>query len=156
MKLLVIFIIANIVNVALQTVKSLLTVKGNKWVASIANALAYGLYTWIVVLMVCELDLWAKMLIVGLCNLVGVFIVKLIEEKTSKNKLWKVEIAIPYNYEDKFRSVVENAHVSHNMQTIDNYAVFNCYCANRKQTYTMIESAKECKGKYSAYESKCF
>ena len=45
MNLLLVFIILNIINVVLQTVKSLATVKCGKGVAAIVNALAYGLYT---------------------------------------------------------------------------------------------------------------
>ena len=80
-KLLITFIILNIFNVIIQTVKSLATVKCGKSVASVVNAIAYGLYTIVTVYMLCDLDLWLKALIVALCNLVGVFVVKFFEEK---------------------------------------------------------------------------
>ena len=48
-ELLIIFIVLNIVNVVIQTVKSLATVKCGKTVAAIVNAVAYGLYTVVVV-----------------------------------------------------------------------------------------------------------
>ena len=95
MKLLIIFILLNIVNVIIQTVKSLATIKCGKTMASIINALAYGLYTVVVVYTMCDLPLWSKAVIVGLCNLVGVYVVKLIEEKSRKDKLWKGECTIP-------------------------------------------------------------
>ena len=41
MKLLIIFIVLNIFNVILQTVKSICTVKCGKTVAAIVNAVAY-------------------------------------------------------------------------------------------------------------------
>ena len=49
MNLLATFIILNVVNVLIQTVKSICTVKCGKVVASIVNALAYGLYTYVVI-----------------------------------------------------------------------------------------------------------
>ena len=49
MKLLIIFIILNIFNVILQTVKSICTVKCGKTVAAIVNAVAFGLYTVVIV-----------------------------------------------------------------------------------------------------------
>ena len=53
-KLFITFVILNIVNVIIQTVKSLATVKCGKTVASIVNAVAYGLYTVVVVYTVCD------------------------------------------------------------------------------------------------------
>ena len=88
----------NVVNVIIQTVKSLATVKCGKTVAAIVNAVAYGLYTVVVVYTMCDLPLWAKALIVGVANLIGVYVVKLFEEKARKDKLWKVEATIPAKY----------------------------------------------------------
>src|SRR5699024_10697866 len=99
-KLLIIFIVLNAVNVVIQTIKSICTIKSSKMVAALVNAIAYGLYTVVVVYMVCELPLLWKVVIVGVCNFVGVFIVKWIEEKARKDKLWKVEITV-YNIDDE-------------------------------------------------------
>ena len=79
--LLIVFIVLNILNVIIQTVKSIATVKCGKTTAAIVNAIAYGLYTIVTVYMMCELDLWLKAAIVAACNLVGVYVVKLLEEK---------------------------------------------------------------------------
>ena len=95
MKLLIVFILLNAINVVIQTIKSLLTVKGGKVMAAVANAIAYGFYTIVVIYMVCELPLWQKVVIVGSCNFIGVYIVKLIEEKMRRDKLWKIEATIP-------------------------------------------------------------
>ena len=59
-KLLIIFIALNIVNVIIQTVKSIATIKCGKTLAAIINAVAYGLYTVVVVYTVCDLPLWLK------------------------------------------------------------------------------------------------
>ena len=93
-KLLIIFIVLNIFNVIIQTVKSIATVKCGKTVAAIINAVAYGLYTIVTVYMLCELDLWLKAVIVAVANLIGVYVVKLLEEKARKDKLWKVEATL--------------------------------------------------------------
>ena len=91
MSLLTTFILLNILNVIIQTVKSLATVKCGKTVAALVNAVAYGLYTIVVVYMMCDLNLYVKAGIIALCNLVGVWVVKFIEEKLRKDKLWKIE-----------------------------------------------------------------
>ena len=73
-ELLFTFIILNIANVIIQTVKSLATVKCSKGVAAVVNAVAYGLYTIVTVYMLCDLELYLKASIVALCNLVGVYV----------------------------------------------------------------------------------
>lgn len=95
MKLLLIFILLNITNVILQTVKSIATVKCGKWGAAFINAVAFGLYTIVVVYLNCELPLWLKALIVAICNLIGVYVVKALEEKARKDKIWKIEGVFP-------------------------------------------------------------
>lgn len=154
-KLLIIFIGFNILNVVIQTVKSIATVKCGKTIAAIVNAIAYGLYTYIVILTVCDLPLMAKCLIVAGCNLVGVFVVKLIEEKARKDKLWKVEMAIPYGTNlAVLKHRIEWCGVHCNYIEVGKWVMFNCYCETQNQTKAITEIAKEFNGKISAYESK--
>lgn len=98
MNLLITFILLNIANVIIQTVKSIATIKCGKMVAAIVNAVAYGLYTWVIVMTNCELNLVIKCLIVAVANLIGVYVVKWFEEKGRKDKLLKVECTIPTKY----------------------------------------------------------
>ena len=65
------FVGLNIINVIIQTVKSICTVKCGKGVAALVNALAYGLYTIVTIYMLCDLDLWVKAGVVALCNLIA-------------------------------------------------------------------------------------
>ena len=87
MKLLIIFIVLNIFNVILQTVKSICTVKCGKTVAAIVNAVAFGLYTVVIVYTNADLPLIQKVLVVALSNLIGVYVVKWVEEKKRKEML---------------------------------------------------------------------
>ena len=81
MKLLITFILLNIVNVCLQTANHIITVKCNREIASMFNALTFGVYTVVLVYMGCELPVWVKALTVAGCNFIGVFLVKSIEQK---------------------------------------------------------------------------
>lgn len=94
MKILILFIVLNVLNVIIQTVKSIATIKCGKTVAAIVNAVAYGLYTVVIVYTVADIALWVKVAVVAIANLIGVFIVKLLEEKSRKDKLWKIEVSI--------------------------------------------------------------
>lgn len=153
MKLLIIFIVLNVVNVIIQTVKSIATIKCGKTMASIVNALAYGLYTVVVVYTMCDLPLWSKAVIVGLANLVGVYVVKLIEEKSRKDKLWKVEATIPSKYTNAVH--FDLADVPHSyIENIGNYTIFNFYCATQKDSLKVKEIINQYNAKYFVTESK--
>jgi len=155
MNLLLIFIALNIVNVILQTVKSLATVKCGKFLAAIANAVAYGLYTIVIIYTVCDLPLWQKVLIVAGANFIGVFVVKFIEQKARKDKLWKVEMAIPYDPINKntIAQLLLTNSIPYTLLEVSKYHIFNCYCATKKQTEICQQIAKTFSGKISAYES---
>lgn len=156
MNLLITFIILNIVNVILQTAKSIATVKCGKTVAAFANAIAYGLYTIVIIYTVCDLPLWEKVLIVAIANFIGVYAVKIVEQKLAKEKLWKVEIAIPYiNDGMKIHYLLKDMYgIENNVNTLGHWHIFNCYCMTKEQTAKCKEIAKQYSGKISAYESK--
>lgn len=155
MNLLITFIILNVVNVIIQTVKSIATVKCGKVAAAVINAVAYGLYTVVTVYMMCELSLGVKALIVALCNLVGVYVVKLIEEKSRKDKLWKVEATVYNPYTESLHTELNLANLSHNyIENIGKYAVFNIYCETQIDSVKAKEILNRHKAKYFVSESK--
>lgn len=120
MKLLIIFIVLNVLNVIIQTVKSIATIKCGKTVAAIVNAVAYGLYTVVIVYTVCDLPLWAKVVVVAVANLIGVFTVKLFEEKSRKDKLWKIEVTMK-NYEtDNFIEILKANEIPYSSFSVEN------------------------------------
>ena len=157
-QLLIIFIVANIANVIIQTVKSLATVKCGKGVASLVNAIAYGFYTYIIILTTCDLPLLWKAGIVALCNLVGVFVVKWGEEKARKAKLWKVEATIPNQgivaENDDCLIELKNANIPMNYIDINKYILINCYCATQAESKVVKEILNKYNAKYFVSESK--
>ena len=153
MKLLVLFVIMNIVNVVIQTVKSIATIKCGKTAAAIVNAVAYGLYTYIVVLTMCDLPLLAKCLIVAGCNFVGVYVVKFFEEKARKDKLWKVEATIPAKYQSAVHFDLKD--IPHNyIEGVGNYTLFNFYCATQAESAKVRDIINQYEAKYFVSESK--
>ena len=100
------FVILNLINVILSTVRSLTTVKGGKWVASIMNALCYGYYTIIIVITATyEMPILLKCVAVAVVNLVGVFTIKLCEEKMQKEKMWIFNATAKVNSTELLRVV---------------------------------------------------
>lgn len=154
MELLLIFIGLNILNVIIQTIKSIATVKCGKTVAAIINAIAYGLYTVVTVYMMCELPLMWKAGIVALCNLVGVWVVKWAEEKAHKDKLWKVEATVSPIYLDKLKNIFEKNGIPFSYIDVNKYVIFNLYCATQKDSQFVKSVLDHHEAKYFVSESK--
>ena len=152
-KLLLVFIVLNIANVIIQTIKSIATVKCGKVSAAVVNAVAYGLYTIVTVYLMCGLDLYLKAGIVALCNLVGVYVVKLIEGKARKDKLWKVEATVPAQWTDAVHFDLKD--IPHNyVQNVGKYTLFNFYCATQKESAKVRDILAQYEVKYFVSESK--
>jgi hypothetical protein len=158
MELLIVFIVMNVLNVVIQTVKSICTIKCGKAVAAVVNAVAYGLYTYIVVLTMCDLPLLAKCLIVAGCNFVGVYVVKLIEEKARKDKLWKIEATIHNEgidpHYDDCLVALRNADIPHNYIDANKYLIINVYCATQAESRVAKAILDQYNAKYFVSESK--
>ena len=153
--LLILFIVLNVANVIIQTVKSLATIKCGKGMAALVNAVAYGLYTVVLVYTVCDLPLMLKVAVVAACNLIGVFIVKWGEEKSRKAKLWKVEATVYDSYTDSLHNDLNTMGIPHNYITgIGKYTVFNIYCETQKESKIAKEILDFHKAKYFVSESK--
>lgn len=153
-KLYIIFITLNIINVVIQTIKSIATVKCGKGVAAVVNAVAYGLYTVVTVYMLCELPLVWKAFIVAMCNLIGVYVVKYFEEKSRKERLWKVEATISKEDFTENKELLSAMKVSHNYIDIEKYVILNFYCSTSKQSEIVKKLLSEMNAKYFVSESK--
>ena len=154
LNLFVVFCILNIVNVVIQTIKSLATITCGKWVAAIINAIAYGLYTVVVVYTMCDLPLWLKVIVVMIANLIGVLFSKTIFNKMQKEKLWKIEVTIPKEQLGQMLIECEYYDFSYNYVDINKYAIFNFYCPTQKDSTNIKELLKNYNAKYFVGESK--
>lgn len=152
MNLLVIFTLLSIVNVVFSTIKSIITIKGSPFVASLISALYYGYYNIIVIYTVADFPLWQKVVITFACNLVGVFIVKWCEAKARKDRLWKVEATIPWDYFSDVHTLLSD--IPHSYIDIDKYVIFNIYCATQKQSAEVKQILSNYNAKYFVTESR--
>lgn len=154
MNLLALFVILNIINVIVATARQLITQKCGKWLSAFINAIYYSFYTVVIIYTVCDLPLLEKCIIVALCNLVGVWIVKFIEEKIKKDKLWKIEVTC--NKED-WHSMKEDAktiEIPFNYINIEKYYLFNFYCATQEESKKIKKLLKNYDVKYFINECK--
>jgi hypothetical protein len=153
--LLLTFIILNILNVIIQTVKSIATIKCGKGAAALINAVAYGLYTVVTVYTMCELELWLKALVVAVANLIGVYVVKLLEEKARKDKLWKVEATVLRGWTKELHRALVIAEIPHNyLENVGKYTLFNIFCETQAQSTKAKHILDSFEAKYFVSESK--
>ena len=154
--MLITFVILNVLNVIIQTAKSIVTIKCGKGIAALVNAIAYGLYTVVLVYMNCDIPLWEKVIVVGSANLIGVYIVKFFEEKSKKDKLWKIEFSLKKGY---FNSAVDELNIndiSYNSSIFGEYVTITAFANTQEETKIINNIVKKYNAKYFITETKSF
>lgn len=153
---LIVFVVLNIVNVVVQTIKSIVTVNGSPMSAAIVNAVTFAIYTIVVVYMTAEgLGVFWKALIIGIVNFIGVYVVKLIEVKARKDKLWKVEATVTPDRVADICKALEQGGISYNcFRTSGEHRIFNIFCPTQKESYLVKNLLDFHKAKYFVSETK--
>ena len=110
MKLIILFTILTVVNVIIQTVKSLCTVRCSTFTSACVNALAYVLYVYVIFFTTSEgMPLWAKAGITAIANFFGVYAANIIFERLfSKTVRWKIEVSIPNELNKQFEGYLND------------------------------------------------
>jgi hypothetical protein len=148
----IIFFICSLINVMLSTLKTILTVKASKGVATIINAITYGFYA-IVVKQLASLDLITTVTVTIITNIIGVYVSMWLLERTKKDCLWKISVTTKdstlVEKLEKFSiSYVMNP-VQYKKQTYYNIDVFS---ENQKDSSIIENILKEYKVKYNITE----
>jgi len=85
------FFCSSLLNVVLSTLKTILTVKSSKQVATLINCINYTINT-VIIKQIAECEVWIAAIITFLTNLIGVYFALWIVEKFKKDKLWKISV----------------------------------------------------------------
>lgn len=126
------------INVVLQTMKSILTVKSGRQVAAIINAATYGFYT-IVLKQLADVPMVTSVIVTVVCNYVGVQIAIFILDRFKKDKMWIFEVTYLGNDIANFVSALENAGLKYVMNDAQ-YMGGACQCL-RIFAPTQLESS---------------
>ena len=153
MQLLIIFIVLSVVNVILNTIKSIVTVSGGKTAAALINAITFFVYTYVIIYTNCELPMFTKAMVTAITNFIGVYIVKWIEEKARKDKMWKIEVTIPTEWANAVDFDLKD--IPHSYITISpKHTLFNFYCPTQKESQKVKGIVEQYGAKYFVSESK--
>ena len=148
----IIFTVCSLVNVILSTMKTILTVRSTKVVASVVNAVTYGFYA-IVVKQLASLDLTVAVIVTIATNLIGVYLSMWLMDKMKKDCLWKISITT------KDKSIVkkiENFDIEYTMSPIqykkEIYYSIEIFSKNQKDSTIIKNILNEYKVKYNVTE----
>lgn len=155
MTFLITFIVLSIINVIFSTVRSITTIKGSTLVASLVSGGYFAFYNIMLIYTVADFPMWQKCIITFFCNVFGVAVVKLIEAKMQKDKLWKVEATINKTNQSDVCEMLNKAKVPYNyIEGVGKYTIFNVFCATQNQSIAVKEILKAYNAKYFVSESK--
>ena len=151
---LILFFVFSIVNVVFSTIKTIITINGNKYVASVLSGAYYAFYNVMVIYTVADFPMWQKCSITFVCNVIGVFLVKWGEEKARKDKLWKVEATVRPHFAEKVIEHCKIVDLPFSYIDIEKYVIFNFYCATQKESIFVRNLLDKYHAKYFVAESK--
>ena len=148
----IIFTVCSLVNVILSTMKTILTVRSTKVVASVINAVTYGFYA-IVVKQLASLDLIVTVIVTIATNLIGVYLSMWLMDKMKKDCLWKISVTT------KDKSIVkkiENFDIEYTLSPIqykkETYYSIEIFSKNQKDSTIVKNILNEYKVKYNVTE----
>ena len=148
--IILVFFMAQLVNVVLSTLKSVITIKGGKNWAAVVNAIAYA-FNNIVINSLANVSLEVAVAITIVTNLVGVYFGLWVIEKLRKDQLWKITVTVPTDQFSDFK----NALVQQDISFIDyktnweKYKVLDIFSKHKTDSRTIKSIFKHFKVKYT-------
>lgn len=154
-KFLLVFAALSLCNVIFSTVKSIVTIKGGALSSALISGAYYTFYNVVLVMTVADFSMFWKCVVTLVANIIGVYLVKRIEEKMRKDKLWKIEVTIPKEFTAELDKVLADKDIPHNyIPNIGKYAIFNCYCATQVESKALKSILAKYNAKYFVSESQ--
>lgn len=155
MEMILLFTALTVVNVVIQTIKSLCTVRCSTLVSASVNAVAYGLYTFVIFFTTAGgMSLWLKAIITAVANFFGVYIANFLFSKLfAKEVRWKVEISVPKEEAEQFRrDLTANSLEYYNCGSFEDWVALAVFCPDKKASECLKELLPD-SVKYNIVES---
>lgn len=150
------FIILQVVNVILSTIKSIVMIRGNKWATIIANTIYFGIYT-AVIKQVASIDnIWLLIGVTMAANFIGTWVGLNITEKMRKADLWTIKTVIRVERLKEYKQALNEADLKYisYQTTWDEYTAVDILSENRSQSKVIKEILENFNAKYSVHTSR--
>lgn len=153
---LIMFIALSTINVVFSTIRSIVTVKGGPLMASLLSGGYFAFYNVMMVYTVADFPMLQKCAITFVCNVIGVYLVKLGEKKSQKDKLWKFEATFSHNdgIIADLKAWADANDIGYKYNDIVKYYEIDFYSHTKKESEIISEFIQKHDGKYLILESK--
>lgn len=137
------FAVIQLINVMLNTVKSVWTVKASPLKASLINAITFGFYT-IVVQTTAQCSLLITVPVTIITNLIGVWCSLKLLEKFKKDTIWRITTSVKKEDLDSLVSDLQKENIAYAVyenKSKNEYEILDIFSYNReesKQTKTLL------------------
>lgn len=149
------FFIIQLINVVLNTLRTCITASGKKFLATIVTSICYGFYTIVIVYTAGDMNLWIKVIITIITNLIGVYASMTFLEKIRKDKLWEIVATIPTLYSQKIIEILDKENISYSsIFDNNNRLILHIYSPNQKTSMRIKEILNNHSAKYIVHEEK--
>lgn len=153
MEFIIVFIALSIVNVVFSTIRSITTIKSGKGLASLISGGYFAFYNIMLIYTVAEFPMWQKCIITFVCNVIGVWIVKYLEEKMRKDKLWKVDCTFYTVAKDDVSSALDELKIPFVYNEYGKHIMFTIFCNTQKESTEVAKIVNKYQGKYFVSEN---
>jgi hypothetical protein len=149
------FILLQIINVILSTIKSIVMIKGSKWGAIIANTIYFGVYTAVLKQISTIDNLFLLVIITMLANFFGTWAGIVITDKLRKADLWTIKTVVRIEYIKEYKKALNEANIKYisYQTTWDEYTAVDIFSESRAQSKTIKEILLKFNIKYSIHTS---
>ena len=156
-KLIIVFLILQVVYVILNTITSILKIKSGKIIASISSAVCYAFYVYVLIATATDsFAPYVKAGLVAITNFVGVYVSMWVLEKFKKDKLWEIVATIKHDKLEQALAMLNETKVGFNYAPTDNNdkqeMVFRIYSKTQKESIAIKKILESVNAKYIVHE----
>ena len=142
-----IFVVATFINVILQTIRSILTIKASKWIAASMNAIAFGFYV-VVIKLISDYNLLITVPVTVICNLIGVCIAFTIVKKFTKDKIWRITVTLKNTDSGTVTYELNKHNISNTVFIGEGVKIIDIYSKSQGESILIKEILNKIKVKY--------
>ena len=149
------FIILQIINVILSTIKSIVLSKGYKWGTIIANTIYFGIYTAVLKQLALVDDMFLLIVITMIANFFGTWVGFDILERIRKADLWIVKTVVTIDLIKDYKAALNEAGIKYisYQTTWDECTAVDIFSESRDESKTIKKILEQFDAKYSVYVS---
>ena len=145
------FFLISLLNVILNSIKSICIVRYGRGINVLANVIAYSFYV-VVVKQTASLPLEITVVATAAANALGVWLSYVILDFLQKDRLWKIEVVVPKQYASTIHYTLSR--ISHEYIEVGPKTLFNFYCSSKTETREVISQCKKYGGRFFAVENR--